>query len=81
MGTMSCALFLRYTGTNAPAYPLFQALAEGYIAGRAGGGKGEHPTPDVVATMSAVTRQCADRLNDEFTSVLASVVDGELAKR
>jgi hypothetical protein len=81
IGAISCGLFLRYTGTNAPDYPVFNAFAQGYLVARTSGAKGEHSDQDLATLMSAVTQQCRDHPDDGFGSVLASVVTSELAKR
>jgi hypothetical protein len=80
VGATSCELFLRYTGTNAPDYPVFNAFAEGYVAARSAQG-GNTTAQDLRTLMSTVTQSCRDHAGEDFVSALASAVNGQSAKR
>ncbi len=81
MSAMSCELFLRYAGSNAPDYPVFNAFAEGYLAARTSDAKAEGSAPDPTAVMTAVIQHCRDHADDSFAAALASVVKSGFAKK
>jgi len=70
VSTISCSLFLKYLGMDAPDYLVFYAWVQGYLAAN----PSSAAATDAERTMSALTSYCREHADDTLATASASVV-------